>query len=29
MAHVPPGRSVVDRELFPREAVRRNACYGA
>jgi hypothetical protein len=28
MAHVPPGRSVVDRELFPREAVRQNACYG-
>ena len=28
MAHVPPGASVVDRELFPREAVRRNACYG-
>jgi hypothetical protein len=25
---VPPGASVVDRELFPREAVRRNACYG-
>ena len=28
MAHVPPGAGVVDRELFPREAVRRNACYG-
>src|SRR5262249_34869790 len=28
MAHVPPGACVVDRELFPREATRRNACYG-
>jgi DNA-binding CsgD family transcriptional regulator/PAS domain-containing protein len=28
MAHLPPGASVVDWELFPREAVRRNACYG-
>jgi PAS domain-containing protein/DNA-binding CsgD family transcriptional regulator len=28
MAHLPPGASVVDRELFPREAVRRNVCYG-
>ena len=28
MAHVPPRAGVVDRELFPRGAVRRNACYG-
>jgi DNA-binding CsgD family transcriptional regulator/PAS domain-containing protein len=28
MAHVQPGASVVDWELFPREAARRNACYG-
>ena len=28
MAHVPPGASVIDWELFPREAVRHNACYG-
>jgi DNA-binding CsgD family transcriptional regulator len=28
MAHLPPGASVVDLELFPRAAVRQNACYG-
>jgi len=28
MAHLPPGASVVDRELFPREVARRNVCYG-
>src|SRR5262249_43330218 len=28
MAHLPPGASVVDRELFPRETARRNVCYG-
>src|SRR5262245_36145109 len=27
MAHLPPGASIVDRELFSREAARRNVCY--